>query len=83
MRFRLRTLLIAAGVLPPLIAGAWYLATELPVVLALGPPALALTWWGWEEYVVWREWRQRVSVERAKRPLEGEPRAESQATVNP
>jgi hypothetical protein len=59
MRFRLRTLLIALGVLPPLIAGIWFLATELPVLLALGPPALACGYWGWGEYVLWREWRQR------------------------
>jgi hypothetical protein len=43
MRFRLRTLLIVLGVAPPLIAGVWYLATELPLSLP-GMACFAVFW---------------------------------------
>jgi len=33
MRYRLRTLLILLGVLPPILAGAWFLVTEFLFVL--------------------------------------------------
>ena len=50
MRYRLRTLLIAAGVLPPLIAGVWYLATNQPLALP-GMACFAVFWlvcgWLW------------------------------------
>jgi hypothetical protein len=33
MQFRLRTLLIVLGVLPPVLAGVWLLATNLPLAI--------------------------------------------------
>ena len=35
MRYRLHTLLIAMGVLPPLLAGVWFLTQELPWFLPI------------------------------------------------
>jgi hypothetical protein len=35
-----------------------YRLRTLLIVLALGPPVLAVGWWGWERYSGWRE-RQR------------------------
>ena len=59
MRYRLRTLLIAAGVLPPLIAGVWYLATELPAALP-GMVCFAVFWLlcglGWLAIMRVAEW---------------------------
>jgi hypothetical protein len=35
MRYRLRTLLIAMGLLPPTLAGVWFLTQEFPWVLPI------------------------------------------------
>ena len=47
-RYRLRTLVIATGFLPALLAGFWYVATNRPFVLLLGGVFsllwLALVW---------------------------------------
>jgi len=46
MRFRLRTLLIAVGVLPPLIAGLWFAGGwACPILLAT--VFVSHMWWEW------------------------------------
>ena len=46
MRYRLRTLLIAGAIVPPIIAGAWWLGLEgLAIVLTLAMAAGVLYLW--------------------------------------
>jgi hypothetical protein len=49
MRYRLRTLLIALAVLPPVLAGVWW-AMEMPPI-----PVILIVWIAADLFIAWRQ----------------------------